>query len=311
VAAPVPVAPPVAAAPVAPAPYVPSYEDDSPIPDLSPPYRDERPDLNLPPSPFGNRERPAPVRPASTPAPEVEAAPVAQVAAVGGFKPLPPAAWDRVKEFVRSKSVPTAALLDQQAAIDRWEAEGAVVVRIAKGCRDMFEKQAAKKKVLGEAIQHVFGPGTYPKLEIGDPKAPPPAGMPTAARSSPPPEQAPRTGPMSASPAPSAMAPAPVAPPPAAPAPKPAPFDDIPSDDAPPAWLDELEDSRPEPEGARAVAAVAAVPRPEASSSAVPSGPPPSPTPASGEPVADDHAIKLTTDLFNGRLIPPTDGLQA
>jgi hypothetical protein len=185
-----------------------------------------------------------------------------------------------VRQEVRSRSVPTAALLDQQAAIDRWESDGAVVIRIGKAFKETFEKAGQRKKVLSEAIVAVFGAGAFPRLEVGDPK--------TAGASSP------RA---SASPAPR-VAPAPGASttgavPVARPAPPPPPGDDVPMPDGPPDWLEDLEASRPEPDGAD----------PAASSPAKPKA-----APADGAGAAiEDSAVKLAVDLFNGRVVTASE----
>jgi hypothetical protein len=221
--------------------------------------------------------------PAATPEPDAAPAP----AMAGGLQPLPPGAWDRVRQEVRARSVPTAALLEQQAAIDRWEADGAVVIRIGKAFKETFEKAGQRRKVLGEAIVAVFGAGTFPRLEVGDPK--------TAGANSPK-----ATAPVRPMPAPaSATAAVPAVRPNM---PPPPPEDDIPYDEAPPAWLDELEASRPDPEpGAPAVAKPASV-----GAKAANPGEPKSEA-AVSDGAIDDPAIKLAVDLFNGRVVAAPD----
>lgn len=226
------------------------------------------------------------------PAPEVEDAPApAPPPMAGGLQALPPGAWDRVRQEVRARSVPTAALLDQQAAIDRWEAEGAVVIRIGKAFKDTFEKAGARRKVLTEAIVAVFGAGNYPRLEVGDPK--------TAGAASPKAAAAPAR-PAAPSPMPSATAAVPAMPA-ARPVPPPPPEDDIPYD-APPAWLDELEDSRPDPEPGAPLSERPAPAAARPAESAKPKAAKPA-ADAALDAAGEDPAIKLAVDLFNGRVV--------
>lgn len=96
-------------------------------------------------------------------------------------RPIPPGAWERVVEHVRTKSMPTAAMLSQQAILDRWEEDGAVVILILKAFKETFDRQPAKKQILLEAVQAVFGAGAFPLLEVSEmrrpqaPIVPPPA----------------------------------------------------------------------------------------------------------------------------------------
>jgi DNA polymerase-3 subunit gamma/tau len=304
------VAPTAPPAPAAPAAATPPYQPSAP----AEPSKLSDTGRAMPPA--GPTFRPAgPARPA-TPAPDTAAEPAmpAMPAGDGSLRPLPPAAWDRVREQVRLRSVPTAALLDQQAAIDRWEDGGAVVIRIGKAFKDTFEKQAARKKALTEAVVVVFGQGAYPRLEVGDPKAPPAPTKPRAAAPAP----APAYEPPSYTPAPAAAVtisatpaagPAPVAPAFADPA-----LDDVPLADAPPDWLDELEDSQPDPTpGAAAAAPAPSRPvgrpmptppsaseparRPGRAAEAPPAGAP------GATPMSDDPALRLAVELFNGRVV--------
>jgi hypothetical protein len=190
--------------------------------------------VDLPPRPPA-AERPAAAEPAK---PVVPAAP--KPSAAGGGRAVPPGAWEKVREGVRQRSRPTAALLEQPTQIDRWEAEGAVVIRVTKAWKDLLEAPA-KKKILAEEILRVFGEGSFPRFEVGDGKP--------AARQAPPPPPPP--------PAPRVEVPAYV--PPTA---IPEPHDDIPPpDDGPSAWLDEVESARPPAQpGAEAPRAAEAAP---------------------------------------------------
>ncbi len=246
--------------------------------------------------------------PAPRPKPPADAPAATPGVAAGGQRPVPPGAWERVHEHVRVKSLPTAALLSQQASIDRWEPDGAVVVRMAKTFKEQFERQPAKKTLLSEAVAAVFGAEAYARIEAGDtkvlPKAKPAAG---AAPAAPPPPAPP---PSYAAPPPSPPAPSYEAPPrPAAPPPPPRFDDGPPPMDEPPAWLDEFEDAQPP-----------AVRPDEAAGSSRPpmatAGPGPAPSmaapvmsaPAMTGPVAsEDQALRLTVELFNGKVVTPVE----
>lgn len=206
--------------------------------------------------------------PPEPPAPPSKPTAPAPVLAQDGERVLPSNAWARVHEHVKAQSVPTAALLEQQAAIERWDADGAVVVRIAKAYKEMFDKQAAKKKLLAEAIAAVFGTDAFPRLEVGDPKAVKPAAAKPAAAPKP-------VAPPPIAPAPVAPTPAPVQATPPSLRPMPEALDDIPPAE-PPDWFDEIEDAGP-------------------------AGPPAAP----GAPSSGDPALSLVVDLFNGRVTTP------
>lgn len=263
---------PAPAARPQPAPPAPKPAAPPPVPHVEPAPAPAPP----PPPPAEPVARPEPAE-APAPAPEPTPGPAPEPAPAGGERVVPPGAWDRVREHVRSRSVPTAALLDQQATLDRWDPDGAVVVRLAKGCKEMFEKQVAKKKLLTEGIHAVFGEGSFPRLEVGDPKkaAAKPTARPSPVVSPPPPPRTP-------SPPPAAVAP-PVAASASAP-----PVDDGPPLDEPPDWLDELDAPPPPEETGMAVAAPAA-------------------PVARGAGSQDDPALKLAVELFNGRVISPPD----
>jgi DNA polymerase-3 subunit gamma/tau len=307
--APTPTPPPapVAETPTAPPPAPAAYQPTAP----SEPSKVSDTGRAMPPG--GPSFKPAgPARPVA-PAPDTEAEPAmpAMPAGDGSLRPLPPAAWDRVREQVRLRSVPTAALLDQQAAIDRWEDGGAVVIRIGKAFKDTFEKQAARKKALTEAVVVVFGQGAYPRLEVGDPKAPP---TPAKPRTAAPPAAA--YEPASYAPAPAAAVTIS-----ATPAPRPTPIapdstepglDDVPMSDGPPDWLDELEDSQPDPTPGTAAAPTRPVGRPMPTPPAASAEParrpgraaeaPPAGAPGAA-PMNDDPALRLAVELFNGRVV--------
>jgi DNA polymerase-3 subunit gamma/tau len=284
-------------APVEPAPPA-AVERPAPIapPPMPPAEPAKLSDTGRAMPPGGPSFKPVDTRPAApAPAPAQAAAPEpasAPPAAVGGgdLRPLPPGAWDRVREQVRMRSVPTAALLDQQAAIDRWEANGAVIIRIGKAFKDTFEKQAARKKALTEAIVVVFGQGAFPRLEVGDPKASPtPAPRATTA---------PRVEPS----AQVTIAQTPTARPPMPPLddlPPPPPDDDVPMPDGPPAWLDELEASRPDPEPGEATGPSAGLAAPRRAAKPAEARP----VASSDGPVLEDPALKLAVELFNGRVV--------
>jgi DNA polymerase-3 subunit gamma/tau len=323
--APAPVSPPIPApapAPVAetpstppPPPYPPAASAPAPYQPTAPAEPAKLSDTGRAMPPAGPSFKPAgPARPV-TPAPEAEAeaATPAMPAGDGSLRPLPPAAWDRVREQVRLRSVPTAALLDQQAAIDRWEDGGAVVIRIGKAFKDTFEKQAARKKALTEAVVVVFGQGAYPRLEVGDPKAPPTPAKPRAAA---PPAAA--YEPPSYTPAPAAAVTIS-----ATPAPRPEPIaphstepglDDVPMADGPPDWLDELEDSQPDPTPGMAAVPARPVGRPMPTLPAAPAPADPARRPGraaeappagapGAAPMNDDPALRLAVELFNGRVV--------
>ncbi|MDB5096992.1 MAG: polymerase subunit gamma and tau [Cyanobacteria bacterium RYN_339] len=210
-------------------------------------------------------------RPPAPDAPRPQAPVAAEApkqAAANGTRAVPPGAWEKVREGVRQRSRPTAALLDTPTQLDRWDADGAVVFRVSRTWKDLLDAPA-KKKILAEEILRVFGEGAFPRFEVGEAK---PAGRPTVVVSPPAPPPPP--------PPPPARVEVPAYVPPTA-LPD---HDDIPPpDDGPSAWLDEVESSRP-PE----------LPGPEASG---PVAPP------KGEPVLGDTAVNLTKDLFNGRVI--------
>ena len=250
--------------------------------------------------------------PPAPPRPAVEA-PAAVPVAAGGNRPVPPGAWDRVHEHVRVKSLPTAALLAQQAAIDRWEHDGGVVIRMGKMFKEQFERTPAKKKLLSEAVVAVFGADAYARLETADPKGLPRGKAPAA--------------PALVAPAAPAAAPAFEAPPPplaARPSPAPAApsaggdvWEGAPLPEEPPAWLDDFEDSRPpdvRPDEAQASArppATASRPAPVMPGGGSGQAPvmPVGGGAGGGAPTggSDDQTLRLTVELFNGRVVTPLE----
>lgn len=105
----------------------------------------------------------------------------------GPERALPPGVWERLHAYVRARSVPTAALLAQKAAIHAWESDGAVVLRMSRPFKEQFERQAAKKELLLRAIQEVFGSDAYLRIDVADgtPPRPSPVAFDAAARATP------------------------------------------------------------------------------------------------------------------------------
>ncbi|MEB3223027.1 MAG: DNA polymerase III subunit gamma/tau [Candidatus Sericytochromatia bacterium] len=336
VPAPAPPVPVAAAAPVPPGhgPAVPASE---PVPPPAPP---PAPALapEPAPAPSGAVPVPVPAVPALPPLPpapptaaparpamEVLAGGLAADApppARGGERPVPPGHWDRVVAHLRSRSVPTAALLTQKANLARWEEDGAVVVRLPKPFKEQFDRQPQKLELLREAVQAVFGASAYARLEVSDGKAPgglrttsqapgpagpavPPA--PTAYAPSPAPPAAPDSAvPAAAAPYPTPPAPAAPAVPPArassaaTPAPPPQMAPAAPAPGGPPG-----DDEPPPPEAPSAWELEEAVPPPAASGAAaeVPGG-------GFGPPeggATDDHAVRLVVEVFNGKVMLPPE----
>lgn len=352
----------------------------------------------LPPAPPGAFDTPAlgsalPPRPplgalsggAASPTPvSVDAAPTPPPASFSGAqRPIPPGAWERVIDYVRSKSVPTAAMLTQQASVERWDADGAVILRMGKAFKETFDRTASKKQILLDAVAVVFGGDAFPRIEVGDGKGPPggtktksqaPPGFgapapepafnapPSGFGSSAPPGFGPVAGgigagaafggpaaPVYAPPAAPAYAPPPAFAPPASfPPPPPPSYDDPPPPDEPPGWLDDFESSRPpdvRPDEATAVArppvlAPGAAAQPRDGGPQAPSAEPlapaaakpaqkPAPSRGSGGgenkgeyrrrgqeapppprpplKLPDDPALRLAVELFNGRVVTPTE----
>jgi DNA polymerase-3 subunit gamma/tau len=109
--------------------------------------------------------------PVSTTPTQNEAPSPASTAATASSRVLPPHAWERIQERVRAKSVPTAALLGQQASVDHWAADGALIIRMPKPFKEQFDRQTNKRDLLNQAITAVLGPGTFARLDAVDPKA--------------------------------------------------------------------------------------------------------------------------------------------
>jgi hypothetical protein len=81
--------------------------------------------------------------------------------------------------------------------------------------------------------------------------------------------------------------------------PPPPPDDDVPMPDGPPAWLDELEASRPDPEPGEATGPSAGLAAPRRAAKPAEARP----VASSDGPVLEDPALKLAVELFNGRVV--------
>ena len=90
----------------------------------------------------------------------------------GGLdRTIPAGALERMHNYIRARSVPTAALLAQKASIVRWASDGHVEIKIAAPFARQFNNQPAKArgrfyKLLVDAVREVFGSDAYPRFIV-------------------------------------------------------------------------------------------------------------------------------------------------
>lgn len=84
----------------------------------------------------------------------------------GPDRPMPPGAWERLHNYIRARSAPTAALLAQKASITRWASDGHVDIKIAAPFARQFNSQPAKAALLVDAVREVFGLDAYPRFIV-------------------------------------------------------------------------------------------------------------------------------------------------
>jgi hypothetical protein len=228
-------------------------------------------------------------------------------AGASGERAIPPGHWDRIVAHLRSRSVPTAAMLSQKASLARWEEDGAVVVRLPRPFKEQFDRSPPKLEMLREAITATFGPPAYPRLEVSDGKPPgggrPSAGLAPAPALARPPAPVPTSfgeGPTASvpppTPAPHAAWPPAAPPSPQPPAPARPPVSVRKGDEPPPDDVAPPEDDGPPPD--RDWEAEAAVPP----SQPVAGGPD-----VHGHGAAEDHAVRLAVEVFNGKVMLPPE----
>lgn len=110
---------------------------------------------------------PGVIQAGAEPSPRPESAQADKGSGPGGpDRPIPPGAWEQLHAYIRSRSVPTAALLAQRAAIERWTSDGYVEIRTSKPFVEQFNRQPSKAGVLVAAVQEVFGRDSRPRFVV-------------------------------------------------------------------------------------------------------------------------------------------------